>query len=254
MAEEIFSFYKNELGIYNMVFKHMKVLYWISILLPIVVFGGIIILKIINIISNVSLYWSILILGVIHIIFIFGFVNYKIKNITMQFYKKKSKKFMWSSDYEVISEIRQAEENKLIEYLKKNSFIKEIDAVKWLQENETKILLESINTLKNQLKHSRYKGFIMPSIFGALFISLWNNFFGWVYNIQNTTNVKDAVNILVGTTLAIFVFIGLFMMLKSIFNLFTEDIFNRDYRRICECQSLLKGVYNNYKRMDKCQN
>lgn len=254
MAEELFDFYKSELGMYNMVFKHIKILYWSSIILPIIISLGMIGLKIFKLITGTDLYILVVIFTIVHIICMFGIINHKIKKTTMELYKKKSKKFMWYSDYEVIEVIRKEEKNNMIEYLETKGFIREIDAIKWLQESDTKILMKDINKLKKELKHSRYRGLIMPSIFGALFISLWNNFFGWVYNVKNTTNAKDAINILVDSTLALITFIGLFIMLKSIYNVFIEDIFNKDYRKICECESLLKEIYNSYKRIGECQN
>lgn len=102
------------------------------------------------------------------------------------------------SDYNVIKAIKDKERLRMSKYLKGKHLFKEIESRRILQQDESKILLEDIDTLKMELKHTRYKGFIMPSIFGALFVSLWNNFFGWVYNVQNTSNAKDAINILVG--------------------------------------------------------
>lgn len=254
MAEELFNFYKSELGMYNMVFKHIKILYWSSIILPIIISLGMIGLKVFKLITNTDLYILVVIFAIICIICMFGIINYKIKKTTMELYQKKSKKFMWYSDYEVIEAIRKEEKDNIIQYLEIKGFIRELDAIKLLQKSGTKILLKDINKLKKELKHSRYKGFIMPSIFGALLISLWNNFFGWVYNVKNTANIKDAINILVGSTLALITIIGLFIMLKSIYNVFTEDIFNKDYRKICECERLLKEICNNYKRNENCQN
>lgn len=254
MAEELFNFYKSELGMYNMVFKHIKKSYWSSIILPIIVSLSMIGLKVFNLIADTDLYISAIIFGVIYIIYTFGFINHKIKKTTMELYEKKSKKFMWYSDYEVIEAIKEKQRKKMIEYLVKKEFVKKIDIIECLQESSTKILLKDIKKLKKELKHSRYKGFIMPSIFGALFISLWNNFFGWVYNVKNTANPMDAINILVGSTLALITVIGLFIMLKSIYNVVTEDIFDKDYRKISECEKLLKEIYNNYKKNGDYQN
>jgi hypothetical protein len=176
---------------------------------------------------------------IIPFIVVFLKVNSKAKEIVKKHYGISSKEMMWNS-FEVLEVIRNHEKKNLLKYLKK----KYIN----LNKNDIKRLSDE---MINESENLKVKFPLIPSIFAALFISLWNNFFSWIYRYENVKDFELATKIFLMSSLILLTIIVLFMMIKSVLDTILDDIFNGDYKSMKKLTDLLKEVYDDMERENK---
>ncbi|MCR3760437.1 hypothetical protein KYB31_15775 [Clostridium felsineum] len=244
MGNRVFKFYKENLGMYNMVFKNMKKTYFSPLVFLVVLIIIVIILKDLKLINNTILY-ILYIAIIIFSIILFFIINCKAKKIIKKFYGKKLYEkesniiSRWDSNNEALEAIRNKEKSIFCKYLRR----------KYLIQNSQDIerLLNDFSELESELKNDTFKWIAVPSFLGALFLSVWNNFWSWVYNPKNMKELSKAIDILVNVTVALIEFLAVFIMLNIAYEIFKTDVINKKHKQICECTVLLKEIYADFK-------
>jgi|GEM_PF-5432090 len=224
----LLKFYKEELSTYNIVFKHMKFWFYTLILSPIIS-GSIVVLFSIR---NNQFYQKSLLFSILVSLFIVSIpFNISAKKIAEKLLKVSSDELMWNS-YKVIYALRKKRKEELYDYI--NEIHKNIN-------------LEDIKKLSElascTAEESKTKFPLIPSIFAALFISLWNNFITWIYKYENIKLFDDALDIFISISLLLIVLIILLISIKMLLNEIVEDLINKDSKKMKELSELLKEIY-----------
>lgn len=233
MLYQVFEFYKKELSMYNLVFKFLKFWSYCLIIFPFIC-GAVVVL--ISIVQNEFFTFAFFISMILPFVILFIVVNKKAKQVVKNNYGVSSKEIMWNS-YDVLFVIRKYEKDLLLNYLKNiDSSIDEVDV---------KELSEAASIEAERLKT---KFPIIPSFFAALFISLWNNFFSWLYKSENIKDFNFAIQVFTIATLVILMLIGLFIMMLTLYDSLREDIFDKEQKRMKALSQLLKELYDDMQR------
>jgi len=233
MLYQVFEYYKKELSMYNLVFKLFKFWFYCLLIFPFICGTTVVF---ISVIYKKLFTYAFFISIILPFVILFIIVNEKAKKVVKKNFGVSSKEIMWNS-YDVLFVIRKHEKALLLNYLKDiDSGIGEID----IKELSEAALIEA-ESLKTKFP-------IIPSFFAALFVSLWNNFFAWVYKFENIKNFNSAIQIFSIATLAILMIIGLFIMISMVYNSIKEDIFDKDQKKMKAFSQLLKEIYDNMER------
>lgn len=225
MIYQLLEFYKKELSIYNRVFRHMKFWYLIFILSPFI--SGIMVIFLS--VQNNKFYGNLFLASIIITPFIASIpFNCIAKKTVKQLYDVSSNEYMWNS-YEVINKLRQDSKEKLYEYVQKVD--KETD----------KADIERLSQIAlKEAENFQIKFPIIPSIFAALFISLWNNFINWIY--ENIELFDDAFRIFAFFSILLALLAGVLIMIKSFLNIIIKDIINKDFSTMKNLSELLGEI------------
>lgn len=219
MINELYEYYKKDLGAWNLVYKHIKYQ------------GG-------------RLY-----IAIITMIFIVGFWQY--------FHIQIGKSILSFSLLGLVLELIN-EHNKIIIKRIHNVQIKEDFwggksfhklRLKKLKENLIEMNLYSPEQLKlltdrtyKEAENRKFTGFFIPGLTLAMFLSLWNNAISWWF--KNAQNVSQAITI-IGSTVIIIVYI---LLITKLIKKITFDIFNRDSHRLKGLAEMLEDILLEFSR------
>lgn len=226
MFLETFEHYKKNCGNYNNVFVDIKKLYFLFSSLP---FIFILIPILVGIIFKRCNY---VILSIIIIFFtgalIFYLLNHKAKELVKNKFGIKVEQKLWNTS-EVNRCLFNKDKKKLIRYFLNTS-------------TSNDELKEILNELEEQLPSYKPSFPVLPSIFGALFISLWNNFFSWMFKHESVVELQDAfIIVLIGLIFMVFFGILIFAY-KSIMEVFFDVFQGQEYSRMKRFHRIMKTI------------
>ena len=224
MIYDFLEYFKKQTGTYNRVFKYMKSHLYIFIIGNIsILFIGIIVLM-----RKINIENSILLAGLfIAYILIFSLVNVKAKKIVKNIYGISSSGFTWNSS-NVLKALHEFDKQEVLLYLKKTEKILDKGGIQRLSE----LMMEEAKEIKPKFP-------IVPSVFAALFISVWNNFFSWLY--KGITSFSFAIKVLIFTSLFLLMAVGLYIMIKSMFDV-GYDFISSDYKKMKQLSKILNEI------------
>jgi ABC-type multidrug transport system fused ATPase/permease subunit len=223
IIQEIYDYYKNELGVENLVFKDisrfhflLSCLPWISLILSIYLM--------LTIDKYITLKFVAITLGFASFFLVF---NIRTKKIIKSKYKIESNRWMWNSP-EVLMFLRTKQKKKLKKKLEENRPTIKAAYVRDLSED-----------ISNKSDIEKVKFPVIPSAILILFLPVWSNFVGWIYNSELVNSFDDALIVLVGCIIVIISFVGSIYALKSIAIDFIDAIYNKDSIRLKRLSELL---------------
>ncbi|KDR95890.1 hypothetical protein SAMN02745945_01836 [Peptoclostridium litorale DSM 5388] len=237
MLYEIFNFYKKELGIYNLVFKHVKSLYFAILSTPFI-FTVLFVFRLIfsNELSEKIFVNKIILPYAILSFVLFILLNSKTKKIVNEIYGISSNATFWNTP-RVLREINKHRKNEILKYLRENGEEVSAGEIKRL----SNIAFKESEKLKTKFP-------ILPSFFGALIISLCNSFFNSIFNPAITKNLESAITMFIYIIVIIVMFIGFFMIFRwGMYPIF-DDIINRDSKHMSFFYELLNDMYYDLKK------
>lgn len=227
MIYDMLYYYKKNFSTYNLVFKHIKYWHFLFITSPFVFSSIVIVVSF----THRRFYEKILCASIlIPFILLFIVINRKAKKVVNELYGVSSELFMWNSP-RVLRKIYSFEKEEMLKYLREENEAIEIEELKKMSE-----------TAASEAKKFETKFPLIPSFFAALFISLWNNFFGWIYSTENMKSLDLALSILGNMTVLIIMIIGLYIMIRGGFGLILHDILNRENKLMLNLSRLLKDI------------
>ncbi len=228
MLYPLFNFYKHELSTYNLVFKHMRFWFYLFLIIPIALF-------ILLILSFV--FFNNYLISVITSVFMFSInfglytiFNKKAKAVVKAKYNISPDGRAWNSP-NVLLVLRKHEKKRLLEYISKANDQRDNIDLKNLSESA---LSES--------ERMKVKFPVVPSVFATIFVSLLNNFFGWLFKQDSLNSITDAVILLGIISYCIFVLIMLYIMFSSVYSTIRDDILNRDSRKMKMLSEIIKEL------------
>jgi hypothetical protein len=219
-----------------MIFRRIKFWYYSFLTVPFVLGGVVIVISVIN-----KKFYGILFTLSVAIPFgiLFIILNSKTKKVVKELFDISSSEFMWNS-YNVLNKIRKDKKQKMLDYLKRQG-----------EELESIDIQELSESAAVKAEKSKVKFPLIPSIFGALFVSLWNNFFSWAYKSENVKNLEEAFKILTSSSLILFMIILLFIAIKSMLLTIMDDIINRDCKSMEGLSQLLHDIVRDLEKEER---
>ena len=236
MFYDVFNYYKENCGAYHRVFVEMKKLYYMPNLLPVMVLLIIIAavaLFAMEIIKYSATSINLVIIVTLVVIFSVGFMvvnlfNKKAKEIVKKRYGIKVNSFMWNTD-EVSKQLLKSDKKIMQKYMKDNSYSK--DKIRRL----TKAIKEEMPIYKPKFP-------VIPSIFAALFVSLWNNQFSWMYSKLDTTNLRDSFIIFLFGLFCMVMFGVLLFVIKGFCSAVNDMLYLKDYESIKRLYRIIEEI------------
>lgn len=219
--ERVFQYYKKNLNYYNHVFKYMKlnlVLYCLGVFASASMFMW---LSILNRLI-LALFFS-------ATIFIGNFLvlNWQVKKTVMKKYKIKSKKIRWN-DTIVENFFREKDKSEIIEELHKEGLDKKISQI--------------IKIFEDRAKIHKFKFPVIPSLFAALTVSLWNNMFSWLFS-RDYFNTLEKMLKLSGLGICLIIMLwGFYIFLEGFFRIVLLETLDKNYYKMKGFIRLLQEI------------
>jgi hypothetical protein len=213
MINELFEYYKKELGAWNLVYKHMKYQggrLYIAIIIVIAIVGTWYYFH--NQIGKTLLTFPLL--GIV-----LGVINEHNKIIIKRVHNVQIKEEFWGG-----KSFHKLRLKKLKENLSERN-IYSIEKLKLLTDRTYK-----------EAENRKFTGFFIPGLTLAMFLSLWNNAISWWF--KNAQNVSQAITIIGSTVIIIVYILFITKLLKEI----TFDIFNRDSNKLKKLGEMLEDI------------
>lgn len=195
MLTLIYQFYKQNLSHQSLVFKYMP---WVNRLM----FVSVVIVVTSMIISGIYANAIPMLLSSMFFIPSVWIFNYYAKKVVKQRYNIVAQGFLWCGpEYEVMRI------NLLKQYLKKE---------KLLTESKIKLL---VDLFYKESESKKFSGFLTAGVFLALFVPLWSQFLGWIY--QEAKNFEQVVEVtLVFLFVIVMIIIALEMTKRTALDIF----------------------------------
>lgn len=219
MINELFEYYKKELGAWNLVYKHMKYrggILYIVLIIVIALFGTWFYFH--NHIGITLLMF--LLLGVV-----LGLINEHNKIIIKRVHDIQIKEDLWGGKSFHKLRLKKLREN-LVE---KNIYSSE------------QLNLLTDRTYR-EAENRKFTGFFIPGLALAMFLPVWNNAISWWF--KNSQSASQVINI-IGTLVII---IGYILIITKIIKNITFDIFNRDSNRLKRLAEMLEDILLEFPR------
>lgn len=234
MVYTCLDFYKEHCGAYNIFFKDMKLLYYLTLYLPICLF-------IINIIISVVIKSIIIfITGIVVVLMatfvLIFFMNKKAKKVIKEKFDTINtehniaidvafnKYRMWNNSI-VLEVLFDIDKNKIRNYLNSKS-IESSESLNYLRDK-----------MEKEVENLKPKFPVIPSIFGALIVSLFNGTISWLY--KHSSTVEDGLYVFTIGIIIIILIATLFMVGKLIFTALNETVLSEDYYKMKRCYEIL---------------
>jgi len=232
----LLDYYKKNCSTYEFVFKDMKVLYFCLISSPyvlvILTIGTAILFKKEYIVVFCILLYLILLAGLFYI------VNLKAKKIVSDNYlNEKPVGYMWNST-KVLNILNDLRKKRIIEFIKKNNIV--------INEIELKKLNQQ---LIRESERTKIQSIIIPTVFGTLFVSLWNNFFSNLF--KNTNDSYVALKLFAFGCVSLVYMMIFFNVYKLVRRIILEDIIYSDNKKMLSLAKLLDEVNYDVQRFKK---
>lgn len=233
----LYEFYRKQLSTYNLVMRHLKLRLALLLSIPFIfMFASLftfykyknVFIALLPIIPTIALF-----------ALLYFAVNNKAKSVVKKIYNISSEDHEWNSP-KVLIALRRYEKDRLCTELK------QVDPCS--DEHDIKELSEAA---KNESEKIKFKFPVIPSFIAALFISLWNNFFNWVYRSDDIKTINDAVLIFLIPLLLLISIISFYMMISPFLNLVKEDLFNREEKKMREFSEILNEIYKDKQKQKK---
>ena len=229
MIYSCLDFYKRECGAYQNVFVHMKKTYKFTVLSP---FIFILLSTFISLLLKISLFsiLSIFLNLCIFVIFLsisFYIFNRKAKMIVKKKFDIDIGKGVWKNN-EVVDTLSDIDKHKMIRFLRKKS-VNSIEQYTLLRDK-----------MEDELKVLKPKFPVVPSIFGALIISLYNNLISWLFDRGSSYQigmVAFGYGILI-----IFVLASIYWFMKVTIDMMNEMFYSKDYDSMKKCHNLIERI------------
>jgi hypothetical protein len=213
MLQDIIYFYKKRLSSYNLIFKHMKLIwysYWALVI--------ILLFEVIRREGHFNFIANLLcgaLLGTASII-----VAVCAKKVLKNKYGIGSDTPLWNS-YE-------------FEELRKQLLQKYLDEMQLLSENKLSLLISITN---REAERKRFKGFVETGVFVVLITALWSPFFSRYITYLN--NLQTAFFITLGFTILVVQICIIYLMARFV----AVDIINTESKKITNLGRLLENIY-----------
>jgi len=165
---------------------------------------------------------------VVPIFLIYIVFNKKVKEILLLKYKIKADKWIWNSRY-VLRLIFEQDKKIIKEYLHNEK----------LSTKKKEYLLNQCKEETNKLKP---KFPVFPSFVAGLFISVFNNLISWIYKQSDIITPDDALIVFTYISLYILVFIGLFIIFRTLIKQIIQEIFGRNYYEMDRFKQILEEI------------
>ena len=221
MIYKYFDYYKSNTSTYNSIFKHMKFVFWMFVLINILSF-------------SISIYFLIIqkitfmLILAVPIFLIYIVFNKKVKKILLLKHKIQADKWIWNSRY-VLRQLFEQDKKIVKEYLDNEK----------LSGKKKEYLLKQCNDETNKLKP---KFPVFPSFVAGLFIAIFNNLISWIYKQSDIKTLDDALIIFVYLALYILFFVGLFFAFQTIIKQIIQEVFGRDYYEMERYKQIMEEI------------
>jgi hypothetical protein len=221
MINKYFDYYKSTTSKYNSIFKYMRFVFWIFVLVNILS----LLISSYLLITQKIIYMIVLLVPIFLVYFIF---NRKTKKVILLQYKIKADKMIWNSPY-VLRQILENDKKVIKDYL---------DSEKLSMKKKEYIL----NQCKEEANRLKPKFPVFPSFVAGLFISIFNNFISWIYKQPDIITLDDALKIFIYIALYILIFLGLFMIFRTLIKQIIQEVFGRNYYEMERFKQILEEI------------
>jgi hypothetical protein len=215
MKEEIINFYKKELGVWDMVYKYMNRLLFITYILVFLLLIVLLVKFLLtqNILRSLVIFFLFLLEGAI--------LNQHNKKIVEKEHKisKKKQGLIWGGLY-----LQKRRYEKLELFI-----LRKLDSKQQLE--------KLINVLNKESDSRKFSGLFIRGIGVGLFLPLWNFFVKWVFE-----NGIDNLNMAIGLFVVFVVLIFAIILFTSMIKLIVLDFFDRESTRINELATMLEDI------------
>lgn len=215
MKEEIINFYKKELGVWNMVYKYMNRLVFITYIL---VFLLLIVFLVIFLFTK-NIFCS---LVVFFLFFLEGVkLNQHNKKIVEREHKisKKEQGLIWGGLH-----LQKKRYEKLELFI-----LRKLDSKQQLE--------KLINVLRKEADSRKFSDLFIRGLGVGLFLPLWNYFVKWAFE-----NGINNLNMAIGLFIVFVVLLFAIILFTSTIKLIVLDFFDRESTRINELATMLEDI------------
>lgn len=221
--DKLISFHKNNLGAYNLVFKHFKWRWRLFILVTVIT-------ALYTILSTLAwgdeLKWNNYSIFMFILLFFFGFlyINNIAKKIVRKRYEITPATFIWRDQ-----SFEELQINLVHKYLSDKNI---------LNDSKIELLRDLIN---KEAERKKKTGWLWPGFALAVLIPLWSQIIGWAY--KHAVTVQDFVKttgIFTVVIICIFIIVAMF---KNINDEFSDLFYNRESQRLYDLVRILNNVF-----------
>ncbi|MCT4583849.1 MAG: hypothetical protein N4A54_02895 [Peptostreptococcaceae bacterium] len=212
MFFDCLNHYKQNCGIYNRVFKHMKLIYSLFRWVPIII-----ILELVVVSIYFNIFVALFLGGGIGILLAYIF-NKKAKQLLKKIYNINIEEGFWNTN-EVCKRFFELDIMTMKEYIDNRG----------LSDYKIKKLLKKIEV---EIPKNKPKFPIIPSFIAALFVALWNSHLQWIFSSGQIKNLNDSFIIFVLYLLAIILIFIIVTLGKSFIRIILEVFYIERYSKI----------------------
>lgn len=233
----VLNYYKNKCGLYNRVFKHMKVLYMLSKVFQIFAIPLFLLLFFINSTIMLITAFSLFICFILAIIYFF---NKKAKKIMRLKYDINVEKGIWNNE-ESLYYLFMYDKEIIKDYIKLNG----ISIIKLEQ-----LAIE----IEDEIPKYKPKFPVIPSLIAALFIALCSNQITWLYENGGIKTIKDSFIIFLLISFIIIILWGVLSLSKMIILTMNEVLNSKDYFILKRFLRIIKDIVIDERELEQSIN